>query len=119
MAEDAHISTIATHPDWRGRGLGELLLVSLLECGEAQGAWQATLEVRASNAIAQALYGKYLFKKVGVRKRYYSDNGEDAIIMTTPRFPSPLFQENLAYRKTLLQTRLGKPTLRQPEQGQI
>ncbi len=80
----AHIPTIATHPDFQGRGLGGYLLLHLLLKGEALGCTEATLEVRASNYPAQRLYLRYGFEVVGIRPRYYHNNGEDALIMTRP-----------------------------------
>ena len=77
-----HVSTIAVHPDWRGHGVGEALFVHLLETALDLGAVTATLEVRVTNERAQGLYRKYLFEVVGRRKRYYRDNGEDALLMT-------------------------------------
>lgn len=84
MAGEAHISIIAVDPDWRGQGLGELLLLHLLFDAAEQAAQVATLEVRESNVVAQALYRKYHFVEVGKRRRYYRDTGEDALIMTGP-----------------------------------
>jgi [ribosomal protein S18]-alanine N-acetyltransferase len=81
IADEIHISTIATAPAWRGRGLGELLLLNLLfTAGDVQ-ARLVTLEVRRGNQAAQALYGKYRFVVIGERPRYYQ-NAEDAILMT-------------------------------------
>lgn len=80
--DEAHIMTIATHPHWRGRGLGELLLLNLLYLAGEQAATWATLEVRRSNQVAQALYHKYAFAVEGERPRYYRDTHEDALIMT-------------------------------------
>lgn len=108
MADEAHISTIAVHPDWRGLGLGEWLLLALLEAGQALGAETATLEVRPSNEPALALYQKYQFEEVGRRPRYYSDNDEDALIFTTPPFASPDYQAMLTQRKIALFDRLLK-----------
>lgn len=82
VADEAHISIIAVAPAWRGRGLGELLLLQLLSHAVAAGAGLATLEVRESNAVAQALYRKYDFAIVGRRHGYYKDTGEDALLMT-------------------------------------
>jgi len=82
MVDEAHISTIATHPDWRGKGLGELLLLNMLLMAGEHAATLATLEVRRSNTIAQALYRKYAFTVEGERPRYYRDTGDDALIMT-------------------------------------
>lgn len=82
MADEAHISIIAVAPAWRGRGLGELLLLQLLFHALAAGVILATLEVRETNVVAQTLYRKYDFAVVGRRKRYYKDTGEDALLMT-------------------------------------
>src|SRR5512135_1878499 len=84
MVDEAHISTIAAHHDWRRRGIGELLLASMIDAGAEIGAQMVTLEVRLSNLNAQSLYRKYGFEVTGRRKGYYSDNGEDALIMSTP-----------------------------------
>ncbi len=107
LVADAHVSTIAVHPDWRGRGLGELLLASLLERAMALGALRATLEVRVSNRAAQALYLKYGFQILERRRRYYSDNNEDAYLMATAPFPSADFQQNLAQRLAALAAHLS------------
>lgn len=82
VLDESHISTVVIHPEWRGHGLGELLLLSALQEAIAQGATVATLEVRRSNLVAQLLYQKYGFEVVGERPRYYHDNHEDALIMT-------------------------------------
>jgi [ribosomal protein S18]-alanine N-acetyltransferase len=83
MVDEAHITTIAVRSDWRGKGFGELLLASLIEAAQDIGGRRVTLEVRVSNEVAQGLYRKYGFQKEGLRPRYYSDNNEDAYIMTT------------------------------------
>ncbi len=81
MSGEAHVSTIAIDLGWRGRGLGELLLLSILDQACADAAHLVTLEVRRSNLNAQALYRKYRFQVVGERPRYY-EKREDAILMT-------------------------------------
>jgi ribosomal-protein-alanine N-acetyltransferase len=106
MVDEAHISTIATAPAWRRKYLGELLLGVLIERARELGALYATLEVRAGNTAAQNLYGKYGFKQEGRRKRYYSDNGEDALIMTTSRLDQTSFQTELDALKDRLWQRL-------------
>jgi ribosomal-protein-alanine N-acetyltransferase len=108
LADEAHISTIAVQPEWRRLGLGEWLLLSLLEAGQTLGATVATLEVRPSNHNALALYQKYQFTQVGRRLRYYSDNDEDALILTTPPLALPDYQAMLAQRKVALFRRLVK-----------
>ncbi|MBN1658823.1 MAG: ribosomal protein S18-alanine N-acetyltransferase [Anaerolineae bacterium] len=106
LVDEAHIATIGVRPVEQGKGLGELLLVSLLERARDLDVERATLEVRISNLKAQALYEKYGFEKVSLRKRYYADNDEDAFIMATPLFRSPRFEVNLAHRRAALYERL-------------
>jgi [ribosomal protein S18]-alanine N-acetyltransferase len=83
MVDEAHIINIAVREVCRGKGIGELLLISSIELATALKASVVTLEVRVSNVIAQNLYTKYGFNQVGLRKKYYTDNNEDAYIMTT------------------------------------
>lgn len=83
QGDEAHITEIAVRLPLRGKGIGELLLIGSLQAAIEHGSSVVTLEVRVSNFIAQRLYEKYGFKSVGVRKAYYSDNREDAAIMTT------------------------------------
>lgn len=85
MVDEAHITTFAVHPDARRRRVGERLLLRLFDLASELNAQWLTLEVRASNLAAQALYEKYGFRRAGVRRRYYSDNNEDALIMWTER----------------------------------
>jgi ribosomal-protein-alanine N-acetyltransferase len=89
MFDEAHITTIGVEPEQRGHGLGELLLVALTDEALRRGAEWLTLEVRVSNEPAQGLYRKYGFVVQGVRKRYYSDNNEDAYIMWSPSLRDP------------------------------
>ncbi|MEO8207434.1 MAG: ribosomal protein S18-alanine N-acetyltransferase [Chloroflexota bacterium] len=89
MVDEAHITTFAVDPSWRRQRVGETLLISLLDVAIARRAREATLEVRLSNLPARRLYEKYGFRPAGLRTRYYSDNGEDALIMTTPPFNDP------------------------------
>lgn len=96
MLDEAHITTFATHPDWRRQGIGERMLLAALDLSASRGAVEGTLEVRPSLVGAQRLYSKFGFKVVGVRPRYYSDNNEDALIMTT----EPL--DGLAMRARML-----------------
>ena len=83
--DEAHITTFAVHPDRRRRKVGERMLVRIFDLASDLGAEWLTLEVRASNMGAQRLYEKYGFRPAGIRRRYYSDNNEDAIIMWTER----------------------------------
>jgi ribosomal-protein-alanine N-acetyltransferase len=87
--DTAHINTLAVRPDCRRRGVAEQLLVRLIDWSIEQGAQELTLEVRESNVAAQALYAKFGFDVVGHRKRYYANNDEDALIMTTPLVTDP------------------------------
>jgi [ribosomal protein S18]-alanine N-acetyltransferase len=84
MVDEAHVTTFGVHPDWRRQGIGRHLLFNLAELSAAIGARRMTLEVRASNLGAQALYRSFGFEIAGRRHRYYSDDGEDALVMTTP-----------------------------------
>lgn len=81
VVDEAHIGTIAVHPDFRRQGIGQRLLVRALEDAVEKGARTALLEVRRSNMGAQELYRRFGFEVVGVRPRYYRDNGEDALLM--------------------------------------
>lgn len=112
MTDEAHITTIASHPDVRGMGVGEFLLVALIHRGIEIGARWMTLEVRASNAVAQNLYRKYTFKEMGVRRRYYSDNGEDALVMWTDALDSDSFLSTLEKHEHKLAERLGAAEVR-------
>lgn len=105
MVDEAHITTIAVHPTYRGEGIGELLLLRMIDTAEEIGARWLTLEVRKSNAVAQSLYRKYTFKEMGVRRRYYSDDGEDALIMWTDPIDSADFRDALARNRAALQAR--------------
>ena len=88
MVDEAHVTTFAVLPTWRRQGVGGRLLLELLELAVDLGARVVTLEVRLSNAPARRLYQRFGFRPVGVRPRYYSDNGEDALIMTTDALDS-------------------------------
>jgi [ribosomal protein S18]-alanine N-acetyltransferase len=81
VIDEGHITNIAVHPGFRGNGIGSLLMEKLIGLAKDEEVTSMTLEVRRSNLIAQKLYTKYGFLPGGVRKSYYSDNGEDAIIM--------------------------------------
>ncbi len=83
---EAHITTLAVHPDYRRAGTGSALLTSLMEAAYKLGACQVFLEVRDSNGAARTLYEKYGFKIKGIRKKYYLD--EDALIMTRDFSPA-------------------------------
>jgi ribosomal-protein-alanine N-acetyltransferase len=106
MFDEAHITTIGVKRSMRGKGLGELMLVHLVEASREMGAKRLTLEVRMSNTVAQTLYRKYTFKEEGVRKRYYSDDGEDAMIMWSDRLDDPGFLTRYRELKSQLESRM-------------
>jgi ribosomal-protein-alanine N-acetyltransferase len=81
ILDEAHVTNVAVHPDFRGHHLGERMMRGLMERARALGSVRMTLEVRRSNAVAQNLYHKLGFIPLGVRRGYYSDPREDAIIM--------------------------------------
>lgn len=82
ILDEAHIASIAVHPDFRTQGIAQHLLVTALREAIQKGSQLATLEVRARNQIAQRLYQRFKFETIGKRVRYYRDNNEDALIMT-------------------------------------
>lgn len=94
--DEAHITAIAVREGWRRRGIGELLMIAALEMARMRRCNYMSLEVRVSNKAAQSLYSKYGFKEVGVRRGYYNDNHEDALIMTTGRIDSSSYREEMS-----------------------
>jgi ribosomal-protein-alanine N-acetyltransferase len=93
QGNEGHITEIAVREKLRGNGIGELLLIGSLRAAIEYGSSVVTLEARVSNFIAQRLYEKYGFKSAGIRKAYYSDNREDAVIMTTSPIHSEEYQK--------------------------
>ena len=81
IVDEAHVTNVAILPEYRGRKLGEKLMAALLEHAKVRGATRMTLEVRASNEVAQGLYRKFGFTAQGRRRNYYTDTKEDALIM--------------------------------------
>ncbi|HLO35256.1 MAG TPA: ribosomal protein S18-alanine N-acetyltransferase [Candidatus Deferrimicrobium sp.] len=102
MVDEAHITTFAVHPAWRRQRIGERLLLAFLDLARDRHAREATLEVRLSNLAARRLYEKYGFRPVGLRPRYYSDNNEDALIMTTESFGDAALEERIARLRSAL-----------------
>jgi len=99
MADEAHITTIAAREEHRRQGIGELLLISIIEMATELKAGSITLEVRVSNTSAQKLYSKYGFTQVGLRRGYYTDNKEDGILMSTEDISSAQFQTRIKQLK--------------------
>jgi len=107
MADEAHVTNLAVRQQYRGQGLGELLLIASIDLAAELNASFMTLEVRASNLVAQSLYGKYGFMQMGVRRGYYLDNREDAIIMSTESISSEPFREQVRQLREALAKRLA------------
>ncbi|HOG45528.1 MAG TPA: ribosomal protein S18-alanine N-acetyltransferase [Anaerolineae bacterium] len=114
MLDEAHVCTLGVHPDWRQRGVGELLLSTMIGEAARLNAHVVTLEVRVSNQAAQNLYQKYGFAAVGLRRGYYSDNQEDALIMTTEPIHTPAYESRYNRLQRMLRARLQA---QQPERA--
>lgn len=93
VVDEAHIATLAVHPEYRQMGIGMRLLISALRAAQQAGMQIATLEVRAGNWAAQALYHQFGFQVVGKRSAYYQDNHEDALIMTLPKIDEKILAQ--------------------------
>ncbi len=102
MVDEAHITTFAVDPAWRRQRIGERLLVAFFDLAHDRQARELTLEVRLSNLAARRLYEKYGFRPVGLRPRYYSDNNEDALIMTTEPIDEQRLRERIARLRAAL-----------------
>jgi ribosomal-protein-alanine N-acetyltransferase len=96
MVDEAHVTTFGVHPGWRRRGVGRRMLVALFDLAWELRAARMTLEVRVGNTAAQALYAELGFEVAGRRVAYYSDDGEDALVMTTPALASIRVQQLVA-----------------------
>ncbi len=111
LADKVHISTTAVQPEWRGKNLGELLLLNMLFLACDRPVNMVTLEVRQSNELAQNLYLKYRFEVVGEHRHYYRDTGEDALIMAMPALDASYYQF-LENQRDRLYQRLQSEALR-------
>ena len=109
LSDEAHITNFAVREIHRRQGIGELLLISTIDMATKLKARIITLEVRASNTAAQNLYHKYGFIKAGLRRKYYTDNNEDGIIMTTDDIRSASFQARFHQLKQALQATGAHP----------
>jgi ribosomal-protein-alanine N-acetyltransferase len=106
MADEAHVTNLAVRRQYQGKGLGELLLIASIDLAADLKASFMTLEVRASNLVAQSLYNKYGFIQMGIRRGYYLDNHEDAIIMSTDSIGSESFQARVRQLREALAKKL-------------
>jgi ribosomal-protein-alanine N-acetyltransferase len=102
IGEEAHITTLAVHPDFRRLHVGERLLINDILHAQKVGANRITLEVRISNETAQQLYYKYGFKSLGIRRNYYQDNDEDALVLWTGNIHTNEFKRHLKERMDAL-----------------
>ncbi len=107
MGDEAHVTTIGTAPAHRGRRVGELLFLTMIDIAQEMRANWLTLEVRVSNEVAQNLYRKYGLQIAGTRQHYYSDNGEDAHLMWSDPLQSPAFQERLRGLRATFQAHMA------------
>ena len=107
LADEAHVTNIAVRHAHRRRGIGEFLLICLINLAQELNARVLALEVRASNAAAQGLYNKYGFDQVTVRQRYYTNNQENAIVMVTGDITASAFQKHLSRLKSAHSRRWG------------
>ena len=108
MADEAHITAIAVREPYQRRGIGELLLIACVELAILRNADVVTLEVRVSNTLAQDLYKKYGFEIVGTRKKYYTDDHEDAFIMTTGKIQATHYQRMFQQQVAAHSSRWGE-----------
>ena len=111
QGDQAHITEIAVRESLRGQGIGELLLIGTVRAAYEQGLEEVTLEARVSNFIAQRLYDKYGFNEVGIRKNYYADNREDAVIMTTDRIHTGAYREKFTALQARFFERYGEVSI--------
>jgi [ribosomal protein S18]-alanine N-acetyltransferase len=94
-AGEGHITTVAVDPEWHRRGIATRMLLALARAGREKGATGLTLEVRTSNTAAQELYRRFGFAPAGIRKGYYVETNEDAIIMWVHDVDLPAYAERL------------------------
>jgi len=109
VTDEAHITNIAVREMYRRQGVGELLVISIMGLAAELNVRFLTLEVRISNVAAQSLYRKYGFSQVGVRRGYYTDNREDAVLMSTGDITEASFQAHLQQLKQAHSRRWGIP----------
>ena len=110
IMDESHITTIGVAKEYRGKKVGEMLLMSLLDEAMKRGARRATLEVRESNNVAQNLYRKYGFAPAAIRRGYYTDNYENAIVMWIDNMSSASYQAEFRALKRRLLNNVGAST---------
>jgi len=109
LAGEAHLTTIAVRAADRGRGVGELLVIAAVLRAYQLDCSFLTLELRVSNTVAQNLYLRYGFEEVGIRRGYYTDNREDARLMSTPKLISDDYREQFQKLRTAYAREYGVP----------
>lgn len=105
--EEAHVTTIAVAPEWQRAKVGTRLMAHMAHVARERGARQLSLEVRVGNTGAQALYHRFGFQPAGIRKNYYTETNEDALVMWAPDIDSPEYERRLA----ALEAELDGPTV--------
>jgi ribosomal-protein-alanine N-acetyltransferase len=111
LIDEAHIVTIAVRDSYRGRGVGELLLIAAIETALKEQQTVVSLECRVSNEVALSLYEKYGFERVGLRPRYYSDDHEDAYVLTASGIDTPSYGRLFRRLREQHRERSGEYTL--------
>ena len=106
ILDEAHVTNLAVHPDYQGKGIAHLLILSSLDYCYEEKIKYITLEVRQSNERAKKLYDGFGFKSLGIRKKYYQDNNEDALIMWTENIFSDKYKEIYDMNKAFLENRM-------------
>jgi ribosomal-protein-alanine N-acetyltransferase len=106
--EEAHVTIIGITPSHRGRGVGEFVFTHLIDEAMRRGATWVTLEVRVSNQRAQSLYSKYGFTVQGTRRHYYSDDGEDAYVMSSPPANTMEYRQHYAALRKAVHARVAQ-----------
>lgn len=108
-ADEAHLTTIAVDPAWHSHGIGTRLMLNLIESARLMDAQHLTLEVRVSNQAAQRLYRTFGFRPAGIRKNYYSETHEDALVMWADDIDQIAYQQRLRKIESALQAKYGPP----------
>ena len=105
--EEAHVTTIAVAPEWQRAKVGTRLMLQMARVAREQGAHQLSLEVRVGNTGAQALYHRFGFQPAGIRKNYYTETNEDALVMWAPDIDGPDYE----HRLLAIEAELDGPTV--------